>query len=419
VFVACVHQAGFTEGDNMHRAVLIAVIAVPALFLIGCVTVPGHNDAWLSYKISQNCGAYNDDHGCKGPLGDTTAAFRYYVGLGIADPDHYTLDMWLAQNGFTPGVHPDAHAFYANLRDLQIGRDMNCLQSGQRIACYVTNYGPIPAWFNVGILDHGWLTNDGNGAGGIWPNVTHALDDAINARNPLGTVAMTYDPSQSGPNQVAFFAFDAGGPLLYKVILDGEGPKAVPRMCMACHGGTYDTNADTATGSSFLPFDTFAFRYSDAAGYTFEDQQEPLRQLNALVASTNPNQPIIDLINGLYPSGVANTGSEAVDGFVPQGWADNPTLYTGVVRQYCRMCHVSESLAFTASSDFTDHADLIQSLVCGKHDMPHAQVPYGIAYEFDINGPGASVGFWHDAVAQRDLGQFFQNQGIKSCLPSD
>jgi hypothetical protein len=43
--------------------------------------------------------------------------------------------------------------------------------------------------------------------------------------------------------------------------------------------------------------------------------------------------------------------------------------------------------------------------------MPHAQVPFGI--------DGTKVGFWHDQIAQHDLGNFLQSQGIGSCLPHD
>lgn len=397
-------------GGTMRQVALIGIAALAATaFMAGCTTVPGHDNAWLSYKFATNCGSWQYPN-CPSLNADVTAAINYYQGLGISSPDTYTLAMWQAANGFPAGAHPDAHAIYANLGDLQIGRDMNCLTSGSRVACYVTNYGPLPSWQPGGVSGNSWHTFD------AWPNITRALQDAITTFQPLGTVAMVYDPSISGPNQVSFYAFDAGGPLLYKANLDGEGPKSVPRMCMACHGGTYDANSDTASGSSFLPFDVFYFRFSANTGYTFEDQQEPLRKLNAIVASTNPNQPILDLINGLYPGGVTNAGSMAQDGYVPPGWSDNPTLYTGVVRQYCRMCHLSQPSAFTASSNFQDNAALIQSMVCGKHDMPHAQVPYGIAYDAGLQG--SSIGFWHDAAAQRDLGQFFSSQGVNSCLPT-
>ena len=76
---------------------------------------------------------------------------------------------------------------------------------------------------------------------------------------------------------------------------------------MACHGGTYNVATNSVTGASFLPFDPFNFRYPRNSSLTFDAQQESMRQLNTLVLATNPNQPIIDLINGLYPNGITNT----------------------------------------------------------------------------------------------------------------
>jgi hypothetical protein len=174
------------------------------------------------------------------------------------------------------------------------------------------------------------------------------------------------------------------------------------------------------TGASFLPFDPFNFRYPTDPAHTFDAQQESIRQLNALVLATNPNQPIIDLINAMYPNGVTNTGSTPVDGYVPAGWSDNPTLYTGVVRPYCRTCHLAQGLTFEASSDFEGEPGLVQGIICGSHDMPHAQVPFGISHPGVGTGSnGQTVGFWNDAVAQRDFGNFFKSQGVASCLPTD
>src|SRR5262245_34151516 len=181
-------------------------------------------------------------------------------------------------------------------------------------------------------------------------------------------------------------------------------------MCMACHGGTY-TSANDVMGSRFLPFDVFSFRYPDAAGWSFDEQQERLRKLNAIVASTDPGPPILDLIGGMYPGGVTNEGSTAVDGYVPAGWSGDPTLYTGVVRPYCRTCHLAQPATFMSLSDFQGLAEQIKTLVCDKHDMPHAQVPYGV--------DRTRIGFWNDRVAQQDLGNFLKSQGVASCLPSD
>ena len=396
----------------MRRAIGISLVFVAPLLMGGGPDVPDHDNAWLSYKYSNDCGVHDDS--CRAQLGDITPAYFYYTGLGIADPDNYTFDMWLSESGFSTGS-VFARAVYGNLADLQFGRDMNCAQSGQRIVCYVLNFGHTP-------LRAG---SDGSPVPNIdWPNINFAVSEAIRPSSSFGTVAMIYDPSQN-PNRVSFYAFGTkvvshdgdGNPitrdnaLLYKVALDQEGEKSVPRMCMACHGGTYDKNSNTATGAAFLPFDVFSFRYPDATGYSFDEQQEELRKLNALVAATSPGQPILDLIDGLYPNGVATVGSTAVDGWVPPGWLDHATLYTSVVRPYCRTCHVAQPAPFAAYSDFEDLVDRLEREVCDKHAMPHAQIPYGL--------DGKQVGFWKDFVAQKDLRDFFEGQGVNNCPPTD
>jgi hypothetical protein len=381
--------------------ILFAVVA----FLAGCGDVPDHSDAWLSFKFGIHCG---DPTHCPG-LSDVNEGAKYYQALGIADPQNYTFDQWLSDNGFVDGA-PVVRGLYANLGDLQIGRDMNCLATGTKTACYVDNKGPVPALYV-----------------NAWPDIKTALQEVDGTLHdlPFATVAMVYDSAITGPNQVSFYAFQhdfnddpnfGKNVLIEDAILDGDQrtedvAKSIPRMCMACHGGSYDTNTHTATGSSFLPFDVFFFRYSGKDGFTFDDQAESFRKLNAMVAATKPTPAIQELINGMYPEGVNNANSAAFDGFTPAGWSDDAQLYHGVVRQYCRMCHIAQPESFAKASDFVGFAHQIQHEVCETHDMPHAQVPFGV--------DGTKIGFWHDQIAQHDLGNFLQSQGISNCLPHD
>jgi len=400
------------------RWITLSLIAVLAC-LSGCADVPEHNDAWLSFKYSIHCGKYQD---CKA-LQDTAEATAYYQSIGVADPNTYGFNNWLSENGFVAGASV-VRGVYANLGDLQIGRDMNCVQvpvnrtnlpSGLKVACYVNNFGPIPSR-RLDIDSH-------------WPNISEALAEADGSHSalPFATVAMVYDSTITGPNNISFYAFNSQGGLILEAILDGadqrggggafdtsndeQGPKTVPRMCMACHGGRYDTTAHSVTAASFLPFDVFFFRYSGKDGFTFDDQAESFRQLNAIVASTTPTAAIQEFINGTYPAGVSTPNSAAVDGFTPVGWQDNTKLYQGVVRQYCRMCHMAQPESFAKSSDFVGFVNQIQHEVCDTHDMPHAQVPFGV--------DGRKIGFWKDNIAQHDLGNFFKSQGVASCLPHD
>lgn len=113
----------------------------------------------------------------------------------------------------------------------------------------------------------------------------------------------------------------------------------------------------------------------------------------------------------MHLASCADSSSITREAAVLAAWADNPTLYQGVVRQYCRTCHVAQPQSFTKFSDFQGFANIIEHEVCDTHDMPHAQVPFGV--------DGTNIGFWHDLVAQHDLGNFLHEQGIDTCLPHD
>lgn len=99
-----------------------------------------------------------------------------------------------------------------------------------------------------------------------------------------------------------------------------------------------------------------------------------------------------------------------MDGYVPSGWSNNSTLYTEVVRPYCRTCHLAQPEQFTSSDEWAEDGAILNTMICQKHDMPHSQVSYGVA---------GKIGFWNDRVAQQDMGNFLKSLGINSCLPSD
>jgi len=179
--------------------------------------------------------------------------------------------------------------------------------------------------------------------------------------------------------QVRYYVYDIQGNLSKTAALDREGPKLVPQMCMACHGGEYSTQTHEATGTSFLPFDVFTFLYSEKPGLRLNDQQENFRRLNLLVKNTNPNpenqnQPIHRLIDDLYNSQVSVANTKAVPPKTPPSWAGHDVLYQSFYARYCRTCHSASS-----SQDFYSNFDLFRvgagGDVCGGI-MPHAQIPY-------------------------------------------
>jgi hypothetical protein len=298
-------------------------------------------------------------------------------------------------NGFPAG---ESSAVYFNNGDLKLGRDMHCrTASGGRIACYVSNYldkATPPAGSAPALLAATAAHQSGN---------TNLL---------FATVAMEWDPNPPLDTSVQFFVYNGAGTRVTEATLDSEGPKSVPQICLACHGGSYDATAHLARDARFLPFDVASFRTVDddfsaqavtqlgLDPFTRTNQLGQFRALNALVATTETNRPgnangvnaVLDLITGWYAGcgGVNNgacstcVGPGCQDSFrsdyTPAGWASQPALYKDLVRVSCRGCHIMQpAFDWTDVSQFTGgFKGVIQSFVCtgAQRRMPHAEVPF-------------------------------------------
>jgi hypothetical protein len=301
--------------------------------------------------------------GRKGDISDLET--KQYYGQ-IQAPD--TLNGFLTKYGFNG---TETTATYYNEADLGLGREMHCkyisTAGGTGAACYVKNYGVL------------------NGQPVFGGDSNLALQDAVARTNSFATVAMVYVPPRSNPNSVQFIVYDAQGQRSTLAKLDNTGQhQSVPNNCLSCHGvnAVYDPGTNSVSGASFLPFDVFSFRYSSAAGFTSAAQANSLRLLNDLVKRTAPATGISDFITGTYaPKAVSDPTAVANDTYVPAGWTTTRKhgvgLYNGVVKQYCRTCHMSATNAaydFLESTDFDDFKGAINTDVCGAdHAMPQAE----------------------------------------------
>jgi hypothetical protein len=431
--------AGYSQMSERWKKVLrrLAWLAIAPL-LTSCVgtvispvpPAPTRQDAWLSFKFfsglgGPGCGKYDPNNDPCG-LTNQTEAVAYYNALGIANPAAYKFIDWLKANGaLNVPQNQIASAIYFNKLDLQFGREMHCWQNGQTVACYVVNYGPPPS------------LQDGT-PNPAWPNRPQALDDANNRRNPFATVAMVYDPSNKA-NTVSFYVFNniletnndpTTAPLSNVAALDTEGAKTVPRMCMGCHGGSYDTTTHSVAGAQFLPFDvvSFALDASTSAQQAFLD-------LNAFVLLTKPNPPIVDFINGTYefvgpvgPPFTQQVANKTILDFVPTNWQLDNTraaLYGSTVRTYCRMCHLAQAVGFGTydgvgdTGSFSSRAALIENYVCSNGDMPHMEVPFGDPTNANLSHAG--IGFWLDVdpQARKDLHDFLQSMNGRTACPAN
>lgn len=308
--------------------------------------------------------------GFLGRKGDTSAVetTAYYITAGVPT----SLANFKSTFGFPAG---DVTATYYNDGDLGLGREMHCKAiAGGGVACYVTNYDgsadPDPTHHPV-----------------IPNTITTVMADATARLHGFATVAMIYTGG-SGTNSVKFVVYGANGNWATTAPLDStKAHVSIPNNCLACHGinATYSTATHSVSGNAkFLPFDPFSFKYSTAAGFTFNDQVDEFRRLNALVRTASPTAAISELIDGMYaPKAVTDPTAVANNTFVPDAWKfangslAGTALYNGVVKVGCRTCHISATSAtldFNTPDDFDAFIGTIRNDVCGTaHVMPHAE----------------------------------------------
>jgi hypothetical protein len=306
--------------------------------------------------------------------GSEQQALAYYKAV---DPQakRTTLGAWWAANGFDAAGGGGVRASYLNHNDLGFGRDMHCLKNGGNIACYVTNYGCGDQ--NPDNADRALAAKPGDGGATV-------------------TMELSTVEGGAGPKIVKFFAYQgaaAGAPRVTKADLDAFGLKLIPQLCLNCHGGRYNpanpdapTPAEVDMKSSFREFDLPTFRYPKKREYPDLSQAElnAFKQLNALVAETEPANGIRELIQGWYAGG----GNKPDLGWSPPGWLDqsNPAkkaLYHQVVATSCRTCHLAFRSSPLSSLDWHTYASFqkrrysIKDTVCSSlKDMPHAMVTY-------------------------------------------
>jgi spore germination protein YaaH len=307
-------------------------------------------------------------------IGSDTTALAY---INVIDPlpgNRRTLGDWWQQNGFDQNgaATGEVSSAYFNDNDLHFGREMHCLQRGEDIACYVTNY------------------KDANAAQAALKDPTKKVSKA--------TVTMEYraiDGQPADQRIVKFFAYEGGladAPLLLSPDLDKNGPKGMPQLCIQCHGGNYTpanrnepTLKEVNLRASFREFDLDTFLYP--ATNPRDAQEANFKSLNDMVAASAPSPAIQELIAGWYQGGAPRQDNS----FVPPDWSSNPDLYLKVVATSCRTCHIAQpdnsnrggdsGIDFTkfdipsSNSDFKGR--VFQSAFCGSGKyMPHAKVTY-------------------------------------------
>ncbi|MCG6934132.1 MAG: hypothetical protein LJE57_10870 [Gallionella sp.] len=323
---------------------------------------------------------------------NTTAyATAYYAAI---DPGNTrdTLDKWKAANGFgdlTTGT--ETTVVFGDVRDLGYGRRMivRNITSGPNkgtIAVMVENY-LVSAATNYGYssfnLDAAVVQDQ------RWHVGTNAIEFSASACTSSDPASCVTANSPTPVKFAKFFTFDpATGKRLLAANLDGRGDKAMPSICITCHGGRGDPltpAAGSPTGKPLFPWvgnsasqkraDVQAhmqplivdsFGYSTTPGYTRADQEARLKAINELVLSSYPipastiypedanrritngnewNGTAAAIIKAAY-GGDGLPNATFSDSYVPANWSSmgQTAMYKNVVVPYCRTCHIQRGV---------------------------------------------------------------------------
>ena len=294
---------------------------------------------------------------------DESETDRYY---DVVDAPR-TLSELRRRFGFD--TNQEVVAFYYNLGDLGIGREMHCTtfddgNGSNGTACYVRNYGVRG---NVG---------DFSG------DAESAMRGLEEGRGSFASVCMVkFGSTLADPNgnDVQFFVYDANEQLVNRAQLDTFASNdAIPVNCLNCHGGKYDRSTSTITGATFLPFDPEAFLFSEVRGLGLDDQQDAFRQLNEMMKNAGSPPGTRQFVDGAYGGKADIAGTSPNLDFIPAGWAiddEAKTVYREVYKPFCRTCHTSQwgQFAFMTYEDFKAAGDKSLHSVCATKEMPLAE----------------------------------------------
>jgi mono/diheme cytochrome c family protein len=356
-------------------------------------------------------------------------ATAYYQAI---DPNNErdTLAKFKTKNGFgTSGAGiTEESIIIGDQRDLGYGRKMT--------ARIDSNTG------NIAFVVENYLV------GGYGAYTSINLEAAIVGESKwhIGTNAIEFSVVETGaanpsPNAVKFVKFYTYDPItgarLYSANLDGRGNKAMPTICITCHGGRGDpltpsglfpklmnvaSGARGDVGAQLHAFEPASFDFSTRSGFTRASLEAKIKTINKMVLCghnlpngtvkptgnaeddcrrvANPNEyqgtAAAHLKHMYGGDGLPNAASSATDTYVPTSWASNgqSNLYSKTVNQACRVCHGlrgngnQSDINFEDFTAFDAYAARIKAHVIDRGNMPLAKLVYDKYWTTpEINGP--------------------------------
>lgn len=359
-----------------------------------------------------------------GTLETNTEAYAraYYEAVDPAN-DKDTLAKWKAANGFgtVAGALGEVSATFGDMRDLGYGRRMSARQNPDgTIAMFVENY----------------LVNAGDGYTYTRLNLDAAIAAAqggagngtrFDNRWHVGTNAIEFSPGPNGGAAfVKFYTFNpTTGERLLMANLDGRGAKAMPGICINCHGGRGDPlTPPGASGKPLFPlvqnsvsqhrgdvqgrmqmFNLDILDFASTPGFTRAELESTMKTMNKMVlcsyplptpsafpedacrpaaslASTNEWQGTAAAMLKAAYGGDGLPNPQFLDNYVPSGWltAGQSTLYRNVAHSACMTCHRlrgtgnQSDVDFMTYAKFQGYSDRIKAHVIDRGNMPLAKI---------------------------------------------
>ncbi len=358
-----------------------------------------------------------------GSLQTNTLAYAtaYYEAI---DPNNEkdTLAKWKTANDFGSNTGTEVSVVFGDVKDLGYGRRMTARDNGNNTYAFmVENYAVAPA------ANYGYSSFNLDAAVARDPR-WHVGTNAIEFSGAACTAAEVLAGCSSTARFAKFYTFHpTTGARLLEANLDGRGNKAMPGICISCHGGrAYPLTPATGSPTDkalfpvigftaskkrgdveahLQPFDVGSFGFSTVPGYTRANQEAKFKIINQMVLSTYPipagpafpedrfrrisnsiewdATPAATLIKEAY-GGNTMPNATFSDTFVPMGWSipGQTALYNDVVVSACRTCHILRGtntmtdLNFDSYAAFSGYADQIKEHVIDRGNMPLAKIVY-------------------------------------------
>jgi hypothetical protein len=344
---------------------------------------------------------------------DTAVTDAYYAAIDPSS-DKDTFEKWLNSldwdkfdgNGdFDPRLDTNdaAMAVYGNAADLGFGREMH-LRVLEDWDAAATGEDPIIAMYTTNYSD------------------VHKAAVGLPA-DVDATVAMEFSPYPGDVDRyyVKFFAFAPDGTRIKEAPLDDFGLKAMPDLCVNCHGGipTPLSVVNDATNNGvypdqgrmkdsygheprFIPYAVESFDYDSSL--PLGPQELEFKALNEALLLTNVSDDVRVMLHEWYDSTSYSDDSFPVSSsnvqdhawypgrdetgagpFVGGDWRGQEDLYQNLVQPYCRSCHLSfDAVDFVnpagGAGGFAGTGMVDYYLCSASTTMPQAQVTQGLLF---------------------------------------